>query len=157
MEIKLEKAVVDDANSIFPIQREAFLPLLEKYKDYHTNPAAESIDRVIKRISDPSGGFFKIVADNELVGAICVTSKDNLQYWISPMFILPAFQGRGIAQKSITLVEQLFTKARTWELATILEEKRNGHLYEKMGYQKTGIIRKLNEQTTLIYYRKKTY
>jgi GNAT superfamily N-acetyltransferase len=70
------------------------------------------------------------------------------------MFILPTYQGKGIAQKAITLIEEVFPQATTWELATILEEERNCHLYEKMGYIQTGVSRKLNENTTLIFYKK---
>lgn len=70
------------------------------------------------------------------------------------MFILPAYQGKGIAQKAITLLEEMFPQAASWELATILEEERNCYLYEKMGFNKTEVSRKLNDHTTLIYYKK---
>ena len=51
--VSLEKATTTDAESIFDIQVKAFLPLLEKYKDYNTSPGNESIDRVISRITNP--------------------------------------------------------------------------------------------------------
>ncbi|MEW9676321.1 GNAT family N-acetyltransferase [Lentibacillus sp. L22] len=153
MDVILEKATNDDAQSIFDMQVKAFMPLLEKYKDYDTNPANETIDRVFKRINNPNGGFYKILVDNILVGAICVIRKESV-HWISPMFILPKYQGKGIAQKAIISVEKMFIKATSWELATILEEERNCYLYEKMGYIKTGVIKKLDENTTLIFYKK---
>lgn len=53
------------------------------------------------------------------------------------------------------LIEEMFPEARSFELATILEEERNCFLYEKMGYKRTELIKKLNEKTTLIYYKKK--
>ncbi|SMF79156.1 Ribosomal protein S18 acetylase RimI [Paenibacillus uliginis N3/975] len=154
MEINLVRAIESDAESILDIQVKAFVPLLEKYKDFNTNPANETIDRVVTRINNPNGGFYKIIENYVLVGAICVFWREETQYWISPMFILPNYQGRGIAQKAITLVEQMFPQAMTWELATILEEKRNCYLYEKMGYIKTGVQKKLNDSTTLIFYKK---
>ncbi|TKH18984.1 hypothetical protein FC697_20785 [Bacillus wiedmannii] len=52
------------------------------------------------------------------------------------------------------LIEKMFPKARSFELATILEEERNCFLYEKMGYKRTEVIKKLNDKTTLIYYKK---
>jgi GNAT superfamily N-acetyltransferase len=154
LDVRLEKATNSDAEAIFDIQVNAFIPLLEKYKDYQTNPANETIDRVIARINNPHGGFFKILVENRLVGAICVLWKVDEQFWISPMFILPEYQGKGIAQRAITLVEKLFPQAISWELATILEEERNCYLYEKMGYIKTGVKKNLNENTTLIFYKK---
>ena len=154
MELRLERATDKDAQSIFEIQIKAFQPLLEKYKDHDSNPANETIDRVLTRINNPHGGFYKIVADNTLVGAICVFWKEGAQFWISPMFILPSYQGKGIAQKAITEIEKMFPQAVTWELATILEEKGNCYLYEKMGYNKTGVSKKLNDHATLFFYKK---
>jgi GNAT superfamily N-acetyltransferase len=152
--ISLKKATTVDAESIFGIQVLAFMPLLEKYKDFHTNPANETIERVITRINNPRGFFYKILADNFFVGAICVFWKEKVQFWIGPMFIHPEHQGKGIAQKAIILVAEMFPQAISWELATILEEDRNCYLYEKMGYIKTGVNKKLNENTTLIFYKK---
>lgn len=77
------------------------------------------------------------------------------KFWISPMFIHPIYQGKGIAQKVIILIEGMFSKAQCFELATILEEERNCFLYEKMGYKRTEETKKLNDKTTLIYYKKK--
>lgn len=51
MNIRLEKSSNEDAQNIFEIQVKAFMPLLEKYKDYNTNPANETIERVITRIN----------------------------------------------------------------------------------------------------------
>ncbi|KPB03931.1 GNAT family N-acetyltransferase [Bacillus sp. CHD6a] len=154
MNFILEKATIDDAHSIFEMQVKAFMPMLEKYRDFDTNPANETVDKVLTRINNPNGDFYKIVIDDTIVGAICVVRKES-SHWISPMFILPEFQGKGIAQKAIVSVEEKFMEATSWELATILEETRNCHLYEKMGYVRTNVIKKLNEHTTLIYYRKK--
>lgn len=154
MVVKLEKAIESDANAIFEIQVNAFKPLLEKYKDFNTNPANETINRVITRINNPSGDFYKIIAENVHVGAIYVFWKEQTQFWISPMFILSTYQGQGIAQQAITLIEKLFPHATTWELATILEEERNCYLYEKLGYIKTGVIKQLNDNTTLGFYKK---
>ncbi|QBP43202.1 N-acetyltransferase (plasmid) [Paenisporosarcina antarctica] len=130
------------------------MPLLEKYKDYDTNPANETIEDVIKRINKFSGGLYKIVYGNSLVGTICVVWKEDVQFWISPMSIIPAYQGKGIAQKTINLIEDMFPQAISWELATILEEERNCYLYEKLGYIKTGVSKKLNANATLIFYKK---
>ncbi|TYS68501.1 GNAT family N-acetyltransferase [Sutcliffiella horikoshii] len=135
------------------MQQKAFRPLLAKYRDFDTNPANESIDKVITRIKNTNGEFLKIVVDDIIVGAICVVNKGSA-HWISPMFILPEYQGKGIAQKTIISVEERFMEATSWELATILEEGRNCYLYEKMGYVKTSVTKEINNHTTLIFYRK---
>ncbi|MEH7459857.1 GNAT family N-acetyltransferase [Bacillus sp. JJ1127] len=154
MKIALERAIELDAESIFNIQVQAFMPLLEKYKDYETNPANETVDKVITRINNPYGRVYKILVGDILVGAISVHWKKQTQFRISPMFILPTYQGKGVAQKVMLLIEEMFPQATSWELDTILEEERNCYLYEKMGYTKTGVRTKLNDHTTLVYYIK---
>ena len=147
MKIILEKATESDAAVLFQMQIDSFHPLLNKYKDYETNPANESIEKTIFRINNPSINFYKMIIDSRLVGAICISQKElPYKFWISPMFIHPIYQGIGIAQKVL--------KAQSFELATILEEERNCFLYEKMGYKRTEVIKKLNDKTTLIHYKK---
>lgn len=154
MKVRLVKATESDAESIFDIQVKVFTPLLKKYNDYDSNPANETIDRVVQRINRSNGDFYKILADGEIVGAINIFCKEDVHFWISPMFILPSYQGKGIAQETINLIEKMFPEAASWELATILEETRNCYLYEKMGYSKTGVSKNINDKTTLIFYKK---
>ncbi|WP_339242407.1 hypothetical protein [Paenibacillus sp. FSL F4-0243] len=49
MGISLCKADVSDAEFIHQMQVKAFMPLLEKYKDYETSPANESVEKMIDR------------------------------------------------------------------------------------------------------------
>ncbi|EJV65055.1 N-acetyltransferase [Bacillus wiedmannii] len=155
MEITLEKATENDAAVLFQMQIDSFSPLLNKYKDYETNPANESIEKTILRINNPGSNFYKMIIDSNLVGAICISQIERpYKLWISPMFIHPIYQGKGIAQKVLILIEEMFPETRSFELATILEEERNCFLYEKMGYKRTEVIKKLNDKTTLIYYKK---
>ena len=49
--IRLQKAIKSDLNTIYEMQKAAFQPLLEKYQDYETNPAAESFERTAQRFS----------------------------------------------------------------------------------------------------------
>ncbi|TCM89720.1 RimJ/RimL family protein N-acetyltransferase [Paenibacillus sp. BK033] len=155
MNIKLEVAVEKDAELILDIQVRAFLPLLEKYQDFETNPANETIERVVKRIINPQGQVYKIIADGVLVGAICVVRKeDGVMFWIGPMFILPEEQGKGVAQKAVTLLMEMFPEVNSWGLATLLEEERNCYLYEKMGFTKTGDQKALNDKATLVFYNR---
>ncbi|PFM47454.1 GNAT family N-acetyltransferase [Bacillus cereus] len=155
MKITLENATENDAVALFQMQIDSFTPLLNKYKDYETSPANESIEKMILRINNPSNNFYKIIFDSNLVEAICIFKKElPYKFWISPMFIHPNNQGKGIAQQVLFLIEEMVPKARSFELATILEEERNCFLYEKMGYKRTEVTKKLNDKTTLVYYKK---
>lgn len=152
VEIQLVQATAGDVMLLHDVQTKAFQPLLEKYLDYETNPANEPINRLFEKIQYSS--FFKIVLDHKVVGGIRVVRRNN-SYWISPIFILPEFQGKGIAQQAIGQVEERFTNFSTWELQTILQEKGNCYLYEKMGYERTDFEEVVNDKMTLIGYKKK--
>ena len=51
-------------------------------------------------------------------------------------------------------IERLHPDIERWFLDTIKEEARNCHLYEKIGYKKTGKSEAVNEKMTLVYYEK---
>ncbi|MFP7478252.1 GNAT family N-acetyltransferase [Terribacillus saccharophilus] len=155
MHITLHKARLADAEQIHECQIAAFQPLLEKYQDMDSNPANEPLSRTIDRINRPDGGFYKIMTEGQFMGAICLYSKEPDVYWISPIFIHPDHQGNGIAQQVLKLTEDMHSDVRIWRVATLREETGNCLLYEKMGYQRTGKIQKLNDRATLIYYEKR--
>ena len=98
-----------------------------------------------------------MIIDSRLVGAICISQKNYLINFgsVQCLFIQSIKQGIGIAQKVLILIEEMFPEAQSFELATILEEERNCFLYEKMGYKRTEVIKKLNDKTTLIHYKRK--
>ncbi|MBT6150093.1 MAG: GNAT family N-acetyltransferase [Gemmatimonadetes bacterium] len=154
--IKLTVATVDDAATIHSLQTEAFLPILEKYQDHETNPANDSIERTLQRLAQPATTYYLIVLEDAPIGAIRVVHDQQLdRARISPMFISPRFQGHGYAQEAIALLEQV-VEAQTWELNTIQEEERNCHLYEKLGYTRTGESIVINDRMTIVAYQKQT-
>lgn len=155
MDIRLTRATVSDATLIWKMQREAFQDLLYKYQDYDTNPGNEPLDKVIERIKQDVTFFYLIFVDEKIIGAIrVVDSKENDSYKrISLLFILKEYRNQGIAQNVIKLVEEIHGKDK-WRLDTILEEKGNCYLYEKMGYHSTGKMEKVNDKLTLVFYEK---
>lgn len=152
--IHLERAKSEDALALFELQVVAFSPLLEKYQDYETNPANETIDGVYARIHHPAGCFYKILADGQLVGAICIRWNEGVHFRISPLFLAPEAQGNGFAKQAMLLAEARYPRAKTWELSSLLEETKTCLLYEKMGYVETGVRKPLNDKATLIHYQK---
>lgn len=153
--MKLIKATLNDAEFIWKMQKESFASLLEKYQDFDTSPAAEPLEKMVYRLEQPQTYYYMIEADGEIAGAIrIVDEKDGkTRKRISPLFVLPQFQNRGIAQQAILEVEKIHG-SENWELDTILQEKGNCHLYEKMGYTKTEKTTKINDKLTLVFYCK---
>lgn len=70
MKITLENATENDAVALFQMQIDSFTPLLNKYKDYETSPANESIEKMILRINNPSNNFYKIIFDSLFIQTI---------------------------------------------------------------------------------------
>ena len=154
MDIQLIKATVKDAEQIWTMQTESFAELLDRYQDFETSPACEPIDKVICRLEQSNTYYYFIKADEKIAGAIrVVDNSDGSWKRISPLFILPEFRNQGIAQKAIEKAEAIHGNTG-WSLDTILQEKGNCHLYEKMGYRQTGETKIINEKMTLVFYRK---
>ncbi|MDE6748431.1 MAG: GNAT family N-acetyltransferase [Lachnospiraceae bacterium] len=155
MEIKLLRASVDDAKELHAMQIESFKELLEKYQDFDTSPGNESVEKVETRLKQDFTYYYFICTGVRKVGAIRIVDKkeEGINKRISPLFVLPEFQGLGIAQEAIRLCEEIHG-SKNWELDTILQESKNCHLYEKMGYQQTGKTEVINERLTLVFYEK---
>lgn len=155
MRIILQEATESDAASIHEVQLAAFAPLLKKYRDHGTSPATEPMEKTISRIKNPNSHYYKILADEELAGAIHIVRKEiNGSLWISPIFIGPDHQKKGIAQTAMLMAEERFADDKVWELSTLAEERGNCYLYEKLGYGRTGQEQKINDRATLVYYKK---
>jgi len=155
MNVELVRADISSANEIWQMQKIAFADLLNKYQDFETNPANETLEKVIKRLEQPFTYFYFLKSNGEKIGAIRVIDykEDNKPKRISPLFILPEYRNKGYAQEAILSVEKIHGNLG-WELETILQETINCHLYEKMGYHRTDKIKKINSKLTLVYYKK---
>lgn len=135
MNIKLIRATVEDAHQLWEMQVISFQELLEKYQDFETSPANEPINKMIARLNQKETYYYFIIADNVKVGAIRVIDyQTERNKRISPLYILPEYQNRGIAHNAIRMCEQIHG-CYNWELDTILQEEGNCYLYEKMGYK----------------------
>ena len=156
MEVNLLRATIADAKELHAMQVKAFSELLEKYQDFDTSPASEKADRVEARLRQEFTYYYFICVGSKKAGAIRIIDEKEpgKNKRISPIFVLPEFQGQGIAQKAIRLCEEIHG-SKNWELDTILQEPKNCHLYEKMGYRQTGKTDVINERLTLVFYEKK--
>ncbi len=154
--IELKKAGPQDCGQIYAMQVEAFAELLKKYHDTATNPAAEPLEKVEARMAQDTTDYYLILTEGTLIGAARVQRLPEDVCRISPIFILPAFQGRGYAQKAMGALETLYPQAKAWRLDTIGEETKLCHLYEKLGYRRTGREEVLQPGMTIVYYEKAT-
>lgn len=154
MSIELKPITREDIATVWKMQVEAFQELLDKYQDFDTSPASEPVDKVLARFEQPWTTYFFIMANGEKTGVIrVVDKKDGSRKRISPIWIMPEFRNRGYAQQAILAAEKIYGSGH-WCLDTILQEKGNLHLYEKLGYHRTGRVDKINDKMDIVYYEK---
>ena len=152
--VQLLPAAAADAETIRSMQKEAFAQLLEKYQDHDTNPACESLERILWKIQTPGSFYYFIKAGGEAVGAIRIwDAGDGTRKRISPLYILPAHRGNGYAQAAILEAERIHG-AHGWQLDTILQEAGNCYLYEKMGYHQTTQRKVISDRMIIVGYEK---
>jgi GNAT superfamily N-acetyltransferase len=155
MNIELVKATMENVNEIYEMQIISFKPLLDIYQDYDLNPGNENIEKTKARLNEEITDYYIIKLNNYSVGGVRIKrlEEGNLCK-LGPLFILPEYQNKGIAQKVFGIIERMYKPKNGWILNTILQEKRNCHLYEKMGYTKIGEIEKINDKMDIIHYEK---
>lgn len=154
-EVTLSKATVEDAAVIHALQLDAFMPLLEKYQDYETNPANETMERLLERMNQQFVDYYIIRNAGNAVGSIRVKKTGEHNYWLSQLCVVPQCQGQGITQQAFARIEEIYADAKTWGLATVVQEERNCYLYEKLGYTRTSETREINDKMTLCFYEKR--
>ena len=152
--VTLKAVAKDDMPNLWKMQIDAFSELLRKYRDYETNPGAESLEKVMARYDQPWTTYYYIVAREKNVGAIrIVDKKDGSRKRISPIWIMPEYRNKGYAQAAIMAAEKIYG-SNHWCLDTILQEAGNLHLYEKMGYHQTGRIERISDWMDIVFYEK---
>ena len=152
--VTLKAVAKDDMPNLWKMQIDAFSELLRKYRDYETNPGAESLEKVMARYDQPWTTYYYIVARGKNVGAIrIVDKKDGSRKRISPIWIMPEYRNKGYAQAAIMAAEKIYG-SNHWCLDTILQEAGNLHLYEKMGYHQTGRIERISDWMDIVFYEK---
>ncbi len=157
MIISLKKAVLSDCAQIHKMQVSAFTGLLEKYQDYDTNPASESLEKIEFKFNQDSTDYLFIIADDVKIGAVRIVKLSEEIHRISPIFILPQYQNKGYAQMAMAEIESVYSDVKEWHLDTIKLEAKLCHLYEKCGYVATGKEKDIKDGMTIVCYEKRLY
>lgn len=157
--IELRLATEGEAECLYELQVKAFMPLYEKYQDDDTSPAKESLKRVTEKIIEENSDFYFIVFNGEKVGGVRVRWHQGKKVyenvnWLSPIFIIPKFQNKGIASMVIEQLFDIYPNTIEWRLDTIKQEKGNCHLYEKCHFVRGGEAIVVNDKMTLVDYVK---
>lgn len=157
MNIEFSKARESDAEELLVILKEAFLPLFEKYGD-EESPYNTTVEELRTQILNPYGEYTLITADGQTAGGIWVHGiyDEPDAMYLHVVYIRPSLQGKGIAQAAIQYAHRRYPECKVWVLDVPDEERKNIHLYEKCGYERTKEKEIINEKLTIVTYVKKS-
>ncbi|WP_164508014.1 GNAT family N-acetyltransferase [Lapidilactobacillus wuchangensis] len=153
----LAAVLENDLPAVQQMYQFAFADLYQRYHDDQTDPYCESLATLTWKWQQPDRHYYFYVIDQRRVGLICVHDdpQDAQTKRISPLLILPKFQGRGYALKMIQAVQEQDSAVTCWQVDTIAQESKLMHFYQRAGFQQTGQRIELQPGMTITYFEKK--
>jgi ribosomal protein S18 acetylase RimI-like enzyme len=151
MALTIQRTSIEEAESLLDIQKKAFYKDWLKYED-PMNPYHESLERLKSKIEEFE--YFTIYCDDKIIGGADIRKRSENHYRLNRIYMDPSFQNQGLGYKAIRVLESYFKEAKLWELDTPKDGYGNQHLYEKLGYKKTG-EHVVTDKLTLFDYIKK--
>jgi ribosomal protein S18 acetylase RimI-like enzyme len=151
LDLEIRRTLIEEAEEILNIQKEAFLADLEIYKDYETSPATEPIKKLLYKIN--KNFHYTILINNKIIGGAELRFDSDTECYINRIFMLPEFQNKGLGTKIMNHFDMDFPHIKKWTLCTPHLNFRNHGFYEKLGYKKVG-EHNVKEGLNLINYLK---
>ncbi len=132
MSIEIKRACIVDAEEIVQAKADAFREELAMYKRPSKFNTVQEIDFITNNYS------YILKDDNQIIGGIVVTDKENGHYHLGPIFVKLEYQNKGIGSLAMKFIENEFPNTNKWTLETPYLSYRNHHFYEKHGFIKVG-------------------
>ena len=161
MDITIRDTHPSEAEELIEIQKAAFFPLYEKYRD-PGNPYLRGVEDILMRLNE-NYRHFTILVGGKTVGAIFYrvhgkwfpeTLLEDGEYYLGRLYIHPDYQGKGIAPKAIELAEQKFPNAKRFYVDFPIDMEKNRRCYEKARYRDMNLFLQVEENLTLSFFKK---
>jgi GNAT superfamily N-acetyltransferase len=131
--MKIQRALVEDAETILKLQKRAYRSEAEIYNDYNIPPLMQTLDEIKQEFMHYI--FLKAVEEIEtIIGSVRACLEKETAY-IGRLMVKPEYENRGIGTILMRSIEKYFVSAKRYELFTGHMSSRNLHLYRKLGYQ----------------------
>lgn len=153
-DLSLRLGTVKDAQVLYSLKFQAFLPLYKKYQDDKTSPVKEPLEKIIAQIQQENTDYYIIEWNLKAIGGVRIKHLDEKICYLSPIYLLPEYQNQGIGRKVILEIFKIYSSVFIWRLDTIEQETKNCRFYESLGFTATGKKNKINERMTLIDYER---
>lgn len=102
-----------------------------------------------KRIINEHDSYL-IQLERKEIGGLWLLKDSQDSLTLEDFCILPQYQNKGYGTVALDLLEKMYPDYKVWKLDTPKFCVRNQHLYEKMGYEKTGMV----ANNTVVLYEK---
>lgn len=143
--LALRRASRWDVEELYKLQVLGYIGLLEKYRDFDTNPATETPERILREFYWQAVDFYFVLLGARKIGALRVSESPDGACILSHFLILPEYRGKGYAGEVLRLLEAHYPDAVRWSLTANRDDPKLRHLFKKAGYRLTGNIRYLGE------------
>ena len=152
----LQAVLATDLPAVQQMYRLAFADLYQRYHDDQTDPYYETLATLTWKWQQPDRHYYFYVVDQQRVGMICVhdDSQQATTKRISPLLILPSFQGNGYALTILQAVQVQYSGATCWQVDTIAQESKLMQFYRRAGFQATSQHAELQPGMTIVYFEK---
>lgn len=133
--MNLVKAKIEDVYKIISIQTDCFIEFIDRYQDTF-NPTNESAFSIREYITNNNSDIYFIQHEDKDIGVMKIEKIEEGTYRIDDFGILPTYRDQHLGTQAMLSLFKLYEDVHTWRLATMLEEKRNLHFYEKLGFKR---------------------
>jgi ribosomal protein S18 acetylase RimI-like enzyme len=151
--MKIEDAIVADAEQILELQKLTYISEAEIYTDYNIPPLIQTLEEIIREFDEQL--FLKATIDNTIIGSVRAYLQ-NSSCFIGRLIVHPDHQNRGIGTKLMCEIENRFSHADRFELFTGHKSEQNINFYQKLGYNIIG-IEQINDNLKFVYLEKKIH
>jgi ribosomal protein S18 acetylase RimI-like enzyme len=130
--MNIEQATIDDAQQILALQKLAYASEAEIYNDFTIPPLHQTLDEVKAEFANQR--FLKVCEEQRIVGSVRAYVKEGTCY-IGKLIVHPEWQNRGIGNKLLQEIENIFHNVTRYELFTGHKSRKNLYLYKKNDYR----------------------
>lgn len=107
MQVELKLAKQTEAAEILTLQKIAFRDMLQRYQDYDTSPANQTLEQMQQRCSQKDRKYYFIDVNDIHVGVLSVTDrKGGSLKRLSPIFVLPQFRVMDMLRKQFARLKR---------------------------------------------------
>lgn len=132
--VQIQRASVDDAETILHLQKTAFLSQALLYNNFELPPLHQTLLSFQEEFSCKI--VLKALVEEKIVGSVRFTQIGDVVA-VERLVVAPDYQNQGIGSDLLMKVEEMTPSALGYRLFTGNKSKKNIQLYLKLGYETT--------------------